>query len=95
MRALMGPLEACVAAGRVSPSATPRRVTARLRTQLLAWSDAASVPRSERQLLYLLQAYTVVQGAVFLTITASLPQELLVGDELFRAQLELVAGGRP
>ena len=94
VRALIMPLEAAVAAGQVSPPEAPGRITAALRAQLQAWSDAAGIRQDRHLLLYLLQAYTVVQGAVLLTITASLPRELLVGDDLFRAQLDLVLGGR-
>lgn len=90
VRALMTPLEAAVAAGQVSPPATTGRITPGLRSQLRAWSNAAGLRQDHHLLLYLLQAYTVVQGAVLLTITASLPRELLAGDELFRAQLDLV-----
>jgi AcrR family transcriptional regulator len=94
VRALIGPLDAGIAARKVSPPVAPGRITARLRSQIQAWSAAAGVQGSQHLLLYLLQAYTVVQGAVLLTITASLPRELLVGDELFRAQLDLVLEGR-
>jgi len=94
VRALMNPLAAAVAAGQLRPPATPGRITAALRSQLGAWSAAAGVPGEQRVLLYLVHAYTVVQGSILLSINASLPRELLAGDEVFRAQLELVLEGR-
>ena len=94
VRALMDPLEAAVTTGHLTPPASPARITTGLRSQLRAWSGAAGVPGEQRLLLYLLHAYTVIQGTIFLTITSSLPRELLTGDDLFRAQLDLVLGGR-
>ncbi len=87
VRALTDPLASAVASGEIDLPAGPP-VPAALRAHFRRWADAANVPRDPQLLMFLLQAYTLVQGAVLLAVTGSLPRELLQDDALFRAQLQ-------
>jgi AcrR family transcriptional regulator len=94
VRALTDPLAAAVTSGEVElPARTP--VPATLRAHFKRWADVAGVPRDPRLLLFLVQAYTLVHGAVVLNVTRSLPLELLEDDALFRAQLALISRPSP
>lgn len=86
VRALTDPLAAAVASGEVELPAGPP-VPAALQRHFRRWADAAGVPRDAQLLMFLVQAYTLVHGAVGLAVTGSLPRELLHDDVLFRAQL--------
>ena len=87
VRALTDPLGRAIADGSLVLPADPPPVPATLRRQLLRWSRAADVPDDPQLVLFLLQAYTLVHGAVLLAATGSLPRELLEDDSLFRMQL--------
>lgn len=94
VRALTDPLAAAVISGDVLlPAGAP--VPATLRAHFKRWADVAGVPRDPRLLLFLVQAYTLVHGAVVLAVTRSLPLELLEDDALFRAQLALISRPSP
>ena len=89
VRALTDPLAAAVTSGEIGlPPGPP--VPPALRDHFRRWADAAAVPRDPQLLLFLVQAYTLVQGAVILAVTDGLPRELLEDDALFRAQMERV-----
>ena len=89
VRALTDPLAAAVASGEIDLPPNPP-VPAALRAHFRRWADASDVPRDPQLLMFLLQAYTLVHGAVILAVTGSLPRELLEDDALFRAQLARV-----
>jgi AcrR family transcriptional regulator len=86
VRALTDPLAAAVASGEIAlPASTA--ISPALRGQLQRYAAAAAVTSDPHLQLFLLQAYTLVHGAVVLAATGSLPRELLEDDSLFRAQL--------
>lgn len=89
VRALTDPLIAAVTDGEIVPSGGPP-IPRVLRAHLRRYADAAGVPGDPHLQLFLLQAYTLVHGAVVLAVTGSLPRELLEDDSLFRAQLARV-----
>ena len=87
VRALTDPLGAAIASGEIEVPPGPP-ISAELRRHFRRWADAAAVPRDPHLLLFLVQGYTLVHGAVVLAVTGSLPRELLEDDALFRAQLQ-------
>ena len=89
-RALIEPLAAAIADGQLGSATEGVRFTRTLRDQLRRYADATSGPRDPRRQLLLLQAYTLVHGAVVLAVTGGLPRELLEDDSLFQAQLAMV-----
>jgi AcrR family transcriptional regulator len=89
VRALTDPLAATIASGQIELPVGPP-VPRQLQRHLRRWADAAGVPRDPQLLLFLVQAYTLIHGAVVLTVTGSLPRELLEDDLLFRAQVARV-----
>lgn len=89
-RALIEPLAAAIAHGQLRPVTEGVQITRTLRDQLRRYADATSGLRDPYLQLFLLQAYTLVHGAVVLAVTGSLPRELLEDDSLFRAQVAQV-----
>jgi AcrR family transcriptional regulator len=87
VRALTDPLAAAVASGEIDLSTSTAAISPALRGQLKRYADAAAVTSDPHLQLFLLQAYTLVHGAVVLAVTGSLPRELLEDDSLFQAQL--------
>lgn len=91
VRALTDPLARAIASGEVEPPAGPP-VSAALRKHFRRWGEMVDLPPDPQLLLFLVQAYTLVHGAVVLAVTGSLPRELLEDDVLFRAQLDRLVG---
>ena len=87
VRALTDPLAAAVASGEIDLSSSTAPISPALRGQLQRYAAAAAVTSDPHLQLFLLQAYTLVHGAVVLAVTGSLPRELLEDDSLFQAQL--------
>jgi hypothetical protein len=76
VRALTDPL-AAAASGEIDVPSSTAPISPTLRGQLQHYADAAAVPSDPHLQLFLLQAYTLVHGAVVLAVTGSLPRELL------------------
>ncbi|MGN6607988.1 MAG: TetR/AcrR family transcriptional regulator [Jatrophihabitans sp.] len=94
VRALIDPLIDAAQSGEIRvPNWAP--IPRALRGQLQRYADAAAVPADPPLQLLLLQAYTLVHGAVVLAVTGSLPRELLEDDALFRAQLARLLANAP
>ena len=89
VRALTDPLAAAISCSEIELPTT-RPIPAALRRHFHLWASQAGVPRDPQLLLFLVQAYTLVHGAVVLAVTGSLPRELLQDDVLFRAQLACI-----
>lgn len=95
VRALTDPLAAAVASSEIDLSSSTVPISPALRGQLQRYADAAAVPSDPHLQLFLLQAYTLVHGAVVLAVTGSLPRELLEDDSLFQAQLARLLPNAP